>query len=139
MKITVSGDDLGDSMNQFKKALDDSLARTLALQQGKLVRDNPKDTGRMASSWMIGKNNPPEADRGEGWAQPGEKRVEIEEYEAPITFDGTFYLSNNVPYAADNAFDYRGKASGVQRDWFTSIANQTGNVFAKQFNRLKPK
>ena len=137
MKITVSGDDLGDAMNQFKKALDDSLARTLVLQQGKLVRDNPKDTGRMASSWMIGANNAPDADRGDGWAQPGEKRVEIEKYQAPITFNGNWYLSNNVPYAARNALDYRG--GQAQRDWFTAIANQTGKVFTDQFKRLKPK
>ena len=139
MKITVSGDDLGDAMDKTKKALDDALARTLVDQQGKLIKDNPKDTGRMASSWQIGKNSPPEADRGEGWAQPGAKRVEQLEYTEPITFDGTFYLSNNVPYAARNALDYRGKASGVQRDWFTSIAGQTGKVFTDQFNRLKPK
>jgi len=139
MKITVSGDDLGDAMNQFKKALDDSLARTLNLQQGKLVRDNPKDTGRMASSWMIGANSAPDADRGENWAQPGDRRVEIQKYEAPITFKGNWYLSNGTPYAARNAFDYRGKSSGVQRDWFTAIANQTGKVFTDQFKRLKPK
>jgi len=137
MKITVSGDDLGDAMNQFKKALDDSLARTLVLQQGKLVRDNPKDTGRMASSWQIGKNREPRADRGEGWGQPGEKRTEIIEFTEPITFEGNWYLSNNVPYAARNALDYRG--GQAQKDWFTAIANQTGKVFTDQFKRLKPK
>jgi hypothetical protein len=137
MKIIVSGDNLGDAMDQTKKALDDALARTLVKQQGKFIKDNPKDTGRMASSWQIGKNKPPKADRGEGWAQPGDARVEQLEYTEPITFKGNWYLSNNVPYAARNALDYRG--GQAQRDWFSAIAGQTTKVFTDQFNRLKPK
>lgn len=138
MKITVSGDDLGDAMDKTKKALDYALTRTLVKQQGELIKDNPKDTGRMASSWQIGKNSPPKADRGEGWVKPGDPKPRVEqlEYTEPITFDGVFYLSNNVPYAARNALDYRG--GQAQRDWFTAIAGQTGKVFTDQFNRLKP-
>ena len=128
MKVTVSGDDLGDVIRKTEKALDTALARTLTLQQGKLFKANPKDTGRMAGSWAIGKNNPPDYIGDEGGEPPS--------YDGPITFDGTWYLSNNVPYASKIALDYTG--TKAQKDWFTAIANQTGKVFSDQFKKSQP-
>ena len=49
---------LKDWVPQVRKALDQALTDHIALTQGKLSQANPKDTGRMASSWFVGKDQP---------------------------------------------------------------------------------
>jgi hypothetical protein len=139
MTVRVSGTPFDDIVPGLQKALDTALAGTLNLQQGALAKACPKDTGRMASSFFVGQNTPPRETRPEGWGQPGEARVEIEEYSAKIEFDGTWYLSNAVPYAEYVAFNYKPSAGKAQKDWYTSVANQTGNVFARQFRKVAPR
>ena len=41
-----------------KKALNQAMADHIVLTQSKLAQANPKDTGRMASSWFVGKDQP---------------------------------------------------------------------------------
>ena len=137
MGIKVFGDQFWEITPQIEEALDTALAGTLNLQQGKLGKACPKDTGRMASSFFVGQNTPPRQTRPEDWGEPGQQRLEIEEYSQKITFAGTWYISNAVPYAEYVAFNYKPSAK-AQKDWFTSIANQTGNVFTTQFNKVKP-
>ena len=139
MKVVISGDDLGDFMDRTRIALDGALANTLNLQQGKLAKACPKDTGRMASSFFVGYNAPNQNVRPEGWGQPGEKRLEIEKYDKKIAFNGNWYISNSVPYAEYVAFNYKPAANNAQKDWYTSVANQTGNVFINQFRKLRPR
>lgn len=140
MKIFVTGKDLGDIGPEMQKALDTALARTLALQQGALAKANPKDTGRMASSWFISHNQPSDEVRPDGWAESEAQRVEIEEYpQNEIAFGGTWYISNNVPYAIYTALNYEPKAPKAQKDWYTSIQNQSNNVFNKQYRDVEPK
>jgi hypothetical protein len=141
MTIKVSGVPFNDIVPEIKEALDTALAGTLGQQQADLSAANPKDTGRMASSWQIGYNAPARpADRGEGWVKPNESKpkVEILEYTQKITFKGEWYISNAAPYADFIAYNYPPSATKAQKDWFTAIANQTGNVFNKQFNKVKP-
>jgi hypothetical protein len=152
MTVRVSGVPFDDLVPNIKQALDDALAGTLSLQQGALGEANPKDTGRMASSWFIGHNTPRRDTRPENWGTPakrktiegksvivqqGSKRYEKEEYTQKISFSGTWYISNNVPYASIIALDYPAAAPG-QKDWYTSISNQTSNVFIAQWNKVKP-
>ena len=114
-----------DWVEQVQQGLDKALTEHLTLTQGELGKANPKDTGRMASSWFIGQNRPPTDVRPEGWAEPGAKRVVLPEYTGRITFDGTWYISNNLPYAQRVALDpkwAKGGAGGA--DWFTRIVNQ---------------
>ena len=133
--VKITGVPFDDIVPEIQEALDTALAGTLNLQQDALNKDNPVDSGRMASSWRIGYNNPPDADRGEEW----ESDVGVKwEYTSKITFKGTWYISNNVPYADFIAYNYPPSATNAQKDWFTSIANQTGNVFTRQFNKVKP-
>ena len=140
MTIKVSGTQFDDIVPELQKALDTSLARTLSLQQGKLARQTPKDTGRMASSWFISQNTPNRSSRPDNWAPEGAQRLEIEKYpENRVKFDGTWFISNNVPYALYTALAYQPKAPKAPKDWFTAIANQTGVVFSQQFNKVKPK
>jgi hypothetical protein len=138
MTVRVSGVPFKDLVPEIQDALDAALANTLNLQQGALGEANPKDTGRMSSSWFVGQDTPPRQTRPEDWAQPGERRYEREEYDQKITFKGTWYISNAVPYAQYVALNYQPSANQAQKDWFTSIANQTGNVFTRQFNKVKP-
>ena len=49
---------LKDWVPQVRKALDQSVTDHIVLTQSKLAQANSKDTGRMASSWFIGKDQP---------------------------------------------------------------------------------
>ena len=137
MTVRITGVPFDQITPRIQEALDTALAGTLNLQQGSLAKACPKDTGRMASSFFVGQNTPPRKTRPENWGQPDEQRLEIEEYSQKITFDGTWYISNAVPYAEYVAYNYKPSAK-AQKDWFTSVANQTGTVFTRQFNKVKP-
>ena len=136
MTVRITGVPFDQIVPRVQEALDTALAGTLNLQQGSLAKACPKDTGRMASSFFIGQNGPVTDSRDEGWAQPGEQRVEIEEYSGKISFEGSWYISNAVPYAQYVAYNYK-PGTGGQKDWFTAIANQSGVVFTNQFKKLK--
>ena len=107
--------------DDVQEALDKGLAEHLTKIQGKLAKANPVDTGRMASSWYIGKNQPdlsvePERDG------PGD--VTIKEYSGKIEYDGQWFVSNNLPYAERVALDAKwakGGAGGA--NWYRSIEN----------------
>ena len=135
--VRITGTPFEDIAPEIQEALDKALAGTLNLQQGKLARANPKDTGRMSSSWFIGKNQP-RRDYPVNWADKGRQVTEIEKYEGKITFEGDWYISNNVPYASYIALNYSPAAPKAQKDWYTSIANQTGEVFQRQFRKFRP-
>ena len=144
MAVQITGVPFDEHTPAIKKALDEALTRTLNLQQEALNAQPPVDTGRMASSWQIGRNTPPNpADRGENWNSGG---VGVKwEYAGKITFKGDWYISNNVPYAQPVCLlgsyppSWGGSApTSIPRGWFTTIANQTGNVFSTQFNKEKP-
>ena len=133
MTVRITGTQFRDIVPEIQDALDTALAGTLNLQQGSLAKANPKDTGRMAASWTVGHNTPDRSVKPEGQQSPIPTP-----YSGKITFDGTWYISNNVPYAEYIAFNYSPAAPKAQKDWFTSIANQTGVVFGRQFNKVKP-
>ena len=135
MTVRITGVPFDQITPRIQEALDTALAGILNLQQDKLNAANPRDSGRMASSWRVGHNTRPDADRGKDW----ESTTGVKwEYESKITFDGTWYISNNVPYSVFIAYNYPPTATKAQKDWFTSIANQTGVVFTRQFNKVKP-
>ena len=134
---------LKDWVPQVRKALDQAVTDHIVLTQSKLAQANPKDTGRMASSWFIGKDKPDLTVRPENWStpakrkypggkgtegviiSPGVTKVELKESPNKITFDGDWYISNNLPYSWRVAFDpvyAKGAPGGV--NWFTSIASQ---------------
>lgn len=135
--VKISGVPFDDITPEIKAALDEALSKTLALQQGSLAKACPKDTGRMASSFFINEATPSRETRPEDWGEPGEQRLEIEEYNQKISFKGTWFVSNAVPYSEYVAYNYQPSIKG-QKDWYTSIANQTGNVFVRQWNKVKP-
>ena len=131
--IRITGVPFESIVPEVKEALNTALAGTLNLQQSSLAKANPKDSGRMAASWTVGKNEPDLSVKPEGVQVPIPTP-----YTLPIKFEGDWYISNNVPYAQNIALNYAPAAPKAQKDWFTSIANQTGNVFTTQFNKVKP-
>ena len=92
MTVRITGTAFKDIVPEIQDALDTALAGTLNLQQGKLAKANPKDTGRMAASWTVGNNTPDRSVKPEGQQSPIPTP-----YSGKITFDGTWYISNNVP------------------------------------------
>ncbi len=127
---------MGKWVPEIEKALDQAMSNHLQLTQGKLVKANPKDTGRMSSSWVIGHDRVNMETRSKDWAPKGAKKVVVEEYPGKITADGTWYISNSVPYAVKVAYDptfAKGGAGGAS--WFTTIANQQQHDLSKQLAR----
>ena len=112
-------------IKEIDKALDKGLARLLILTQGKLAAANPADTGRMASSWFIGKGVPDRTTRPDNWAEPGAQRVEASPYEGPITMKDDWYISNSLPYAERVSFNPLWSKNGRRGGsaWFTQIQN----------------
>ena len=97
-----------------------AFSRHIQLDQGRLAKANPKATGRMAASWRIAQNSPDTSAEPEGYSGDGEPRS----YNGEITMDGTWHISNNVPYAQRVAYDPKWSKGGAGGSaWFTSIAN----------------
>ena len=74
----------------------------------------------MAASWRIAPNSPDTSTEPEGYEGDGTPQ----EYSGEIVMDGTWHVSNNVPYAQRVALDpkwAKGGAGGAA--WFTSISN----------------
>ena len=121
-------------VKEIDKALDKGLARFLINTQSKLSASSPIDTGRLASSWMIGKGVPnrsvaPEMEKG--------SKPTITEYSGEITLDGdSWFISNSLPYAERAAFDpgYVGWRGGGAGDWFTKIQNNLDKDAQRAFD-----
>ena len=98
-----------------------AFSRHLQQNQGRLANANPKDTGRMASSWRI---NTPNADPSVEPERDSPGGVTLNAYGGQIKMDGRWHLSNNVPYAQRVAYDPKWSKGGAGGSaWFTSIAN----------------
>ena len=98
-----------------------AFSRHLQQNQGRLAEANPKDTGRMASSWRI---NTPNADTSVEPERDSPGGVTLNAYGGQIKMDGRWHLSNNVPYAQRVAYDPKWAKGGQGgAAWFASIAN----------------
>ena len=123
---------LDKQVPMIREALDGATAEYILKTQKKVGVKCPKDTGRAASSWFIGKGIVNNSVRPEGWAEPGAKKLELPAFPGKITFGGDWFISNSLPYAARICFDARwSKGGGGGAAWFTSIANQLGNDWDK--------
>ena len=97
-----------------------AFSRHIQLDQSRLAKANPKDTGRMAASWRIAQGSPDTSTESESYEGDGEPRS----YNGEITMDGTWHVSNNVPYAQRVALDPKWAKGGAGGSaWFTSISN----------------
>lgn len=109
-------------VKEIDDAMNKGLARFLINTQSKLSASSPVDTGRLASSWFIGKGVP---DRTEPPPRKEPGPVVVTKYSGQIKMDSDWWISNNLPYAERAAFDpgYVGRRGGGAGDWFTRIEN----------------
>ena len=97
-----------------------AFSRHIQMDQGRLASANPKATGRMAASWRIAQNSPDTSTEPEDYSGDGEPRP----YNGEITMDGTWHLSNSVPYAQRVALDPKWAKGGAGGSaWYTNITN----------------
>ena len=107
-------------IKEIDAALDRATAQFLTNTRSKLSAASPIKTGRLASSWNIGRNQPDLTAPPERSA-PGP--VKLKPFGGPITYGGNWFISSNLPYTQRAAFDpYNGRRGGG--DWFTRIENR---------------
>ena len=124
-------------IKEIDEALDRATAQFLINTQSKLSAASPVLTGRLASSWNIGRNQPdlsapPERDA------PGP--IQLKPFGGPITYGGNWFISSNLPYTQRAAFDpYNGRRGGG--DWFTRIENNlskdASRIFQRELGKIK--
>jgi hypothetical protein len=130
-----------DMIRAVDKKMDQAMARLLFKTQDRLSRSAPRDTGRLASSFFIGKNQP------ERYVEPPRKEpgpVTVERGYNPleITCDDDWYISSNLPYSVIAAFSpgYVGRSGGGRGDWYTAIVNQlpadSERIFTQELGKL---
>ena len=126
-----------------QKALNDGQAKLVINTQSKLSASSPVDSGRLASSWFVGKGQPDLKVRPESWAESGDERVEVEKPDPnSIKFNSDHYITNNLPYAERASTDprYVGRRGNVEADWFSRIENQLDQdakrIFEREFRKL---
>ena len=120
--------------DDVQEALNKGLAEHLTKTQKRLSKANPVDTGRMASSWRIGKNQPdlsvePERDG------PGD--VTTKDYSGKIEYDGQWFVSNNLSYSERVALDpkwAKGGAGGA--NWYRAIETSQVESLKKSMTKF---
>ena len=106
-------------IDDIDKQLDAAMGKFLINTQSKLSAASPVLTGRLASSWFVGKNSPTRAVPRE---RTKREKIVVTPFAGKITFGGTWYISSNLPYTYRAAYDpYNGRRGGG--DWFTRIEN----------------
>ena len=148
---------------EIDEALDKGLARFLLATQNKLSAAAPVDTGRLASSWFVGKgvpnrDVPPEAgtpakyktssaeafsgntvdtytyrEKVQGSNNPV---ISVTPYSGQIKLDSDWYISSNLPYSERACFDPIWAKGGRRggAQWFTGIANNLGKDADRAFD-----
>ena len=123
-------------VKEIDEALDKGLARFLINTQSKLAKASPVLTGRLASSWFIGKGVPDRSVAGErkGWKKGDSPIIDPPSvYTGKITLDSDWWISNSLPYAERAAFDpYNGRVGAG--DWFTRIENNLAKDAERAFD-----
>ena len=135
MTVKVTGTPFNQIVPEIKEALDTALAGTLNLQQSSLAKANPKDTGRMAASWTVGHNTPDRSVKPEGQQDPTPTP-----YSGKITFDGTWYITNSLPYAeragegAGGQGPYNGRRGTT--NWYKNITAHSQEDWQRALRRF---
>ena len=122
----------GEVTPEIQAAANRAFSRHLQKDQGRLASANPKATGRMAASWRIAQNSPDTSTEPEDYSGDGEPRP----YNGQIEMDGTWYVSNNVPYARRVAKDPKWSKGGAGGSaWYDSITNASRGRLEEEFRK----
>ena len=128
---------------RIDKQLDTAMGKILIETQSRVSEASPVLTGRLASSWFIGKNVPDASEPPESpwnkWKKGDPPIFRTKEFNEPIKFEGKWYISSNLPYSYRAAFDpYNGRVGAG--DWFTRIQNDlpsyADSVFQKYLGKI---
>ena len=131
-----------DIVKKIDKMLDKGLAKFLFNTQSKLSAASPVDTGRLASSWVLGKGMPNRESEPER-KEKGSVVVTRQYNEGEITMDSDWFVSNNLPYAERAAYDpgYVGRVGGGQGAWFSQVVNNLNRdadrIFQRELKKVK--
>tara|TARA_Y100001963_G_scaffold150985_1_gene233056 strand:+ start:3053 stop:3496 length:444 start_codon:yes stop_codon:yes gene_type:complete len=118
----------------------DKFARVVVLKLDEAIKENnPVDSGRMAASWMIGKNDTSGRPKPPG-NYSGTTPPTGSNYRPGTEKIGNIYsIHNNLPYAEPVCYgtnlppswggQYRSRGNQVQEGWFELIA-KNGETFA---------
>ena len=125
-------------LREIDKALDRATAQFLTNTRSKLSAASPVLTGRLASSWNIGRNQPdlePPPESPWDKKKPGDApTIKRKPFGGPITYGGNWFISSNLPYTQRAAYDpYNGRRGGG--DWFTRIENNLTKDAERIFTR----
>ena len=123
-----------DLVREIDRALDKGMARFVTNTQSKLSASSPVDTGRLASSWVVGKGAPNRSRPAE--RQSGTTRIQVDRFNGEIAYDTNYFISSNLPYSAIAAYDpgYVGQAGGGAGDWFSRIINNLDKDATRDFD-----
>ncbi len=125
-------------IKQIDEALDKGMARFVILTQGKLSKNSPVDTGRMASSWFIGQGVPDRSVPPE--KAKGAADVSVTKPSQKITMETDAYISSNLDYSERVCFDPKySKGGRGGAGWFTKIANNLDKDATKAFSNFLKK
>jgi len=127
-------------LKEYREALDRAQSKLVQDTQAKLSKAAPVDTGRLASSFFIGKDFP---NRSITPKRDGPGPITNPPYSGKITFEGDWYISNNLPYAEVVAYNpiygKNGRVGGAA--WFTTIQNNlqrdANRIFNAEFKKVK--
>lgn len=124
-------------IKQIDKALDEATKQFLVNTQSKLSLASPVDTGRLASSWNIGRNQP---DLSAPPVREAKGPIQTKPFGGPITYGGDWFVSSNLPYTFRAAYDpYNGRRGAGA--WFTRIENNLAKdaerIFTRELAKLK--
>ena len=130
-------------IKEIDEALDRAMSQFLFNTRSKLSAASPVLTGRLASSWNIGRGAPDlSAPEGQPWdsLDDGQAVIKKKPFGGPITFGGNWFISSNLPYTQRAAYDpYNGRRGGG--DWFTRIENNldkdASRIFQRELSKVK--
>ena len=130
-------------IKEIDEALDRGMSRFLMNTRSKLSAASPVLTGRLASSWNIGRGAPdlsvPEVQPWDSLDE-GQAVIRKKSFGGPITYGGNWFISSNLPYTQRAAYDpYNGRRGGG--DWFTRIENNLDKdakrIFQRELSKVK--
>ena len=124
-------------IREIDEALDRAMTQFLFNTRSKLSAASPVLTGRLASSWNIGRNQP---DLSAPPVREAKGPIQLKPFGEPITYGGNWFISSNLPYTQRAAFDpYNGRRGGG--DWFTRIENNLAKdaerIFTRELAKIK--
>lgn len=135
-------------IKEIDKALDRGLAKFVTNTQSKLSEGSPVASGRLASSWFVGKGVPDRkslinSEPWESWKEGDSPTIMTEQYSGKITMDSDWWISNNLPYAERAAYDpgYIGRTAAGKGAWFSEIENNlekdADRIFQRELRKVK--